>query len=86
MKAGQVLEKKCLQRRVLLACPFFINNFILPMDLTFLIILFTMCITLFPLMLARIRLALDLEMLDKAKLDKQIENFPWTGEFNDGGF
>lgn len=24
--------------------------------------------------------ALDLEMLDKAKLDKQIENFPWTGE------
>lgn len=30
--------------------------------------------------------ALDLEMLDKAKLDKQIENFPWTGEFNDGGF
>lgn len=29
--------------------------------------------------------ALDLEMLDKAKLDKQIENFPWTGEFKDGG-
>lgn len=28
--------------------------------------------------------ALDLEMLDKAKLDKQIENFPWTGEFKDG--
>ena len=29
--------------------------------------------------------ALDLEMLDKAKLDKQIENFPWTGELKDGG-
>ena len=28
--------------------------------------------------------ALDLEMLDKAKVDKQIENFPWTGEFKDG--
>jgi len=28
--------------------------------------------------------ALDLEMLDKAKLDKQIENFPWTSEFKDG--
>ena len=28
--------------------------------------------------------ALDLEMLDKAGLDKQIENFPWTGEFKDG--
>ena len=28
--------------------------------------------------------ALDLEMLDKAKLDKQIENIPWTGEFKDG--
>ena len=28
--------------------------------------------------------ALELEILDKAKLDKQIENFPWTGEFKDG--
>lgn len=28
--------------------------------------------------------ALDLEMLDKTELDKQIENFPWTGEFKDG--
>lgn len=28
--------------------------------------------------------ALDPEMLDEAKLDKEIENFPWTGEFKDG--
>lgn len=27
--------------------------------------------------------ALDVEMLDKAELDKQIENFPWAGEFKD---
>lgn len=28
--------------------------------------------------------ALELEMLDKTELDKQIDNFPWTGEFKDG--
>lgn len=28
--------------------------------------------------------ALELEMLDKTELDKQIGNFPWTGEFKDG--
>ena len=28
--------------------------------------------------------ALELEMLDKTELDKQIANFPWTGEFKDG--
>lgn len=28
--------------------------------------------------------ALDLEMLDKIKLDEQIQNFPWTREFKDG--
>lgn len=28
--------------------------------------------------------ALELEMLDRTELDKQIGNFPWTGEFKDG--
>ena len=28
--------------------------------------------------------ALELEMLDKTELDKQICNFPWTGELKDG--
>lgn len=28
--------------------------------------------------------ALELEMLDKTELDKQIGNFPWTGELKDG--
>lgn len=28
--------------------------------------------------------ALEQEIIDKAKLDEQIENFPWTNEFKDG--
>lgn len=28
--------------------------------------------------------ALHLEMLDKAKLGKEIDKFPWNGEFKDG--
>ena len=28
--------------------------------------------------------ALDLQMVDKVKLDEEIQNFPWTHEFKDG--
>ena len=86
MKPDQVLEKICLKRMDLLACPF-LHKYLYPLYgfdiLNHLVydVYHTIPLNVIKNQIVR---ALDLEMLDKAGLDKQIENFPWTGEFKDG--